>query len=257
MNHTSPTVPPPTWSPLTSALGFIFRHYKILLLSLVLVAVTGLLTWVGYLVTIHLANGLTGHFFQQPPAAAGIKGWFLVKGWWLLKMLFLVISRVIAFYLAFLLAFSLTSPGYVFLSTATEKTYLRDKFTEDAPFSWSGTLTDLVEGIKIAGLGIVVTIAALVVNLIPGLGQILVFLLYTFYSALMFVDYPASRRRWSLGRKIGWLKKNWLPALRLGLLPTLVSLVPLVNIFFMALLFPLFTVYTTLNFIALEDRQPT
>ncbi len=249
------TVAGKNWSPLTQALGFIFRHYRILLLSLALVAVTGLLTWLGYLATIHLVNGLTGHFFQQPPAATGLKGWFLVKGWWLLKLLFLVISRVIAFYLAFLLAFSLTSPGYVFLSTATEKTFLGEKFIADAPFSWSGMLTDLVEGIKIAGLGIVVTVAALLINLVPVLGQVLVFLLYTFYSALMFIDYPASRRRWSLGRKIGWLRKNWWPALRLGFLPTVVSLIPLINIFFMALLFPLLTVHTTLNFAALEDQR--
>jgi CysZ protein len=34
-----------------------------------------------------------------------------------------------------------------------------------------------------------------------------------------------------------------------------VSLVPIVNIFLMALLFPLFTVHTTLNFIALEQAE--
>jgi len=82
-----------SWSPLTSALGFIFRHARILLISLVLVALTGLLTWVGYLATIHLANGLTGHFFQQAPGAEGISGWFLIKGWWLLKILFLIVRR--------------------------------------------------------------------------------------------------------------------------------------------------------------------
>ena len=241
-----------TWSPITFALGFIFRHAKILFISLVLVALTSLLTWVGYLVTIHLATGLTGHFFQQAPVTEGISGWFLAKGWWLLKILFLVVSRFIAFYLAFLLAFTLTSPGYVFLSTATEKTCLGEKFQEDAPFSWSGVFIDLIEAGKIAIMGIVVTIIALLLNVVPLIGQALVFMLYCYYSALMFVDYPASRRRWRLGRKIAWLKSNWWPALRLGLLPALVSLIPFVNIFFMAILFPLLTVHTTLNFVTFE-----
>ncbi len=253
MNKTS-TPNTAAWSPITFALGFIFRNAKILFISLILIVLTGLLTWMGYLVTIHLTNGLTGHVFQQEPVVKGISGWFLIKGWWLLKILFLVVSRFIAFYLAFLLAFTITSPGYVFLSTATEKTYLKEQFQEDAAFSWSGVIVDLIEGGKIAIVGMVVTVIALLVNLIPIIGQVLVFVLYSYYSSLMFIDYPASRRRWSLGQKISWLKKNWWPALRLGLLPALVSLIPLVNIFFMALLFPLLTVHTTLNFITFEKK---
>ena len=244
-----------TWSSILYALAFIFRHAKILFISLILVVLTGLLTWAGYLATTHLADGLTGHFFQQMPVAEGITGWFLIKGWWLLKILFLVVSRFIAFYLAFLLAFTLTSPGYVFLSTATEKTCLGNNFQEDTPFSWSGIITDMVEGGKIAIVGVVVTIAALLINLVPVAGQVLVFLLYCYYSALMFIDYPASRRRWNLGQKISWLKQNRWPALRLGLLPALVSLIPFVNIFFMALLFPLLTVHTTLNFINFDSQD--
>lgn len=42
---------------------------------------------------------------------------------------------------------------------------------------------------------------------------------------------------------------------RLGIFPALISMVPIINIFFMALLFPLFTVHTTLNFIAIEQRR--
>jgi CysZ protein len=71
----------------------------------------------------------------------------------------------------------------------------------------------------------------------------------------MFIDYPASRRRWSLGRKIGWLRKNGISAFWLGIVPAVVSLVPLVNIIFMALIFPLFTVHATLNFRALEQAE--
>lgn len=237
------------WLPLTFSIRFIFGNLNILGLSLLLMFCTGLLTWLGYLVTIHFADGLTGHFFQQAPEAAGIIGWFLVKGWWLLRFLFLVFSRVIAFYLAFLVSYSLTSPGYAFLSLSAEKKYLGEDFTDDDGFTWAGIVKDLVEGCKIGLFGLGVTIAAVFLNLIPVAGAGLVVLLYIFYSTLMFIDYPTSRQRWSLGDKLDWLKQQWPRALRLGWLPAFTSMIPVVNIFFMALLFPLFTVHATLNFV--------
>ena len=241
------------WLPLTFSLRFILGHMNLLGLSLFLMLCTALLTWLGYLVTVHFVDGLTGHFFQQAPEAAGIVGWFQVKGWWVLKLVFLLLSRVIAFYLAFLVSYSLTAPGYAFLSISAEKRYLGEDFTDDEGFTWAGAVKDLVEGCKIGAFGLIVTVAALLVNLIPVVGAGLVILLYIFYSALMFIDYPASRQRWSLGNKLGWIKKQWPRALRLGWLPALISMIPIVNIFFMALFFPLFTVHATLNFITVPS----
>ncbi|MBN2809170.1 MAG: EI24 domain-containing protein [Deltaproteobacteria bacterium] len=238
------------WLSLTFTLRFMFGHMSILGLSLLLMLCTALLTWLGYLVTVHFVDGLTGHFFQQAPAAAGIVGWFKLKGWWVLKWFFLVLSRLIAFYLAFLISYSLTSPGYAFLSLSAEKKYLGQDFTADQGFTWAGMVKDLVEGFKIGAFGLVVTVAALLLNLLPVVGAGLVILLYIFYSALMFIDYPASRQRWSLGDKLGWIGRRWPRALRLGWLPALISMIPVLNIFFMALFFPLFTVHATLNFIA-------
>ncbi len=249
MNHGKALDRHRKWLPLTFSLRFIFGNLNILGLSLLLMFCTGFLTWLGYLVTIHFADGLTGHFFQQAPESAGIIGWFMVKGWWLLKFLFLIFSRVIAFYLAFLVSYSLTSPGYAFLSLSTEKKYLGEDFTADESFSWAVLIKDLVEGCKIGIFGLGVTIAAIFLNLIPVFGAGLVVLLYIFYSTLMFIDYPTSRQHWSLGAKLGWLKEQWPKALRLGWLPALTSMIPVINIFLMALLFPLFTVHATLNFV--------
>jgi CysZ protein len=237
------------WLPLTFSLRFIFVNMNILGLSLLLMLCTALLTWLGYLVTVHFVDGLTGHFFQQAPEAAGIIGWFLVKGWWALKFIFLVFSRVIAFYLAFLVSYALTSPGYAFLSLSAEKKYLGEAFTDDEGFSWAGIIKDLKEGCKIGIFGLGVTLAAIFFNLIPVIGAGLVILLYIFYSALMFIDYPASRQRWSLGEKLNWIKREWRRSIRLGWMPALISMIPVINIFFMALFFPLFTVHTTLNFV--------
>ncbi len=243
------------WIPLSFSASFLLRHVKLLAWSLLLVLVTGLLTWLGYQLAVDFIGSLTGHFFQQAPAVTGIRGWFLVNGWFVLKMLFLFVSRMAAFYLAFLVAYCATTPGYIFLSTAVEKIYAGSNFQGDEGVTAAGVITDLLEGCKIGAVGILVTVVALFANFIPVVGQVIVFLIYTFYSALMFVDYPASRHRWSLGRKINWVRKNYRRSFRLGILPALLSMIPLLNIFFMALLFPLFTVHTTLNFVALQEQE--
>ncbi len=255
----------PKGSSLLSALFFLFGHIGLVVWSFVLVAVTGFFTWLGYLEAVKLISSMTGSFFQSAPVCSGILGWFECKGWIIMKFVFVLITRITSFYLAFLLAYCITSPGYVFLSGATEKKYAvhnrrlnpydREKYFFDrAKSKISIILTDFVEGIKIGLLGIFVTIIAIVVNFIPVIGQIMVFLIYVFYSALMFIDYPASNRHWNLKQKIKWTMVHYRRSFRIGVLPALVSMIPVINIMLMALLFPLFTVHTTLNFIMTEQN---
>lgn len=251
-----------TWIPLSYSLTFLLRSKRLMGWSAILVLVTIALTWAGYLLTVDFVDGLTGNFFLTQPEAVGIWGWIKYLGWQVMHWGFIFVSRVVAFYLAFLIAYSLSAPGYVFLSTATEKKHAGEDFEPDAALNIKGLLIDLWEGVKIGLFGIVVTIAAMMANFIPGVGQVVVLLLYTYYSALMFVDYPSSRRRWSLGRKISWLKSHSNQSLRLGIFPALISLIPVLNLFFIALIFPLMTVHSTLNFVAIEknsreiSRQP-
>jgi len=250
---------PSKWIPLTHSFAFLMRSKRLLGLSVILTVITITLTWLGYLLTVDLVDNLTGTFFLTQPEAIGIWGWTKYLGWEVMHWGFLIISRILSFYLAFLLAYSLSAPGYVFLSTATEKKQAGENFEPDAELNIKGIAIDLLEGIKIGLFGILVTITALMANFIPGIGQVIVFLLYTYYSALMFVDYPSSRRRWSLGKKITWLKTHHKQALRLGIFPALLSLVPVLNIFFIAMIFPLMTVHSTLNFVAIEKgiiKQP-
>jgi len=254
-NKISPKSTSAKWIPLTYSFAFLLRSPRLLAWSAVLVLFTMTFTWGGYLLTVDFVDGLTGSFFLTQPESAGIWGWTKYLGWEVMKWGFLIITRIIAFYLAFLLAYGLSAPGYVFLSTATEKKHAGESFEPDAAFNLKGILIDLWEGVKIGLFGVLVTVAALMANFIPGVGQIVVFLLYTYYSALMFVDYPSSRRRWSLGRKIGWLRKHKRRSFRLGVFPALISLLPVVNIFFMAMIFPLMTVHSTLNFVAIERTR--
>ena len=68
---------------------------------------------------------------------------------------------------------------------------------------------------------------------------------------------PASRRRWGLGRKLLWLRHYSGHTARLGLIPAAVSMVPLLNVFLLAFIFPLFTVHAALNFSAVEASRPS
>jgi len=247
--------PPPLqaeWFPLGYCLGFMFRKKRILGWSVLLFLATIGLTTAGYQLSIEYVDTIAGSFLMEPPAAATMWGWVKLQGWKAGRVLFFIITRIMAFYLAFLVAYCLTSPGYVFLSTAAEKLHAGKDFHAEDGFGVMAILVDVLEGVKIALFGVVITIVALMVNFIPGLGQGIVFLLYAFYSALMFIDYPSSRRRWSLGRKIGWIRENSGTALRIGLLPAFISMIPLLNVFLMSLLFPLLTIYSTLNFSSIE-----
>jgi CysZ protein len=249
-----PAVTPP-WVPLSFSLAFLFRSPRLLGWSLVLMVLTGSLTWLGYLYSVDLINHLTGSFFTTPPTVEKFWHWPLLWGWTALQWIFALLSRVVAFYLAFVIAYSLTAPGYVYLSTWAGNRYCTQAEEGEAVFSLTGALIDLREGIKIGAMGLVVTAVALIANFIPVIGQAAVFILYALYSALMFLDYPASRYRWTLGQKTAWLRLHARQALRLGYLPALVSMIPILNVFFMALLFPLFTIHTTLNFLTIEGRK--
>ena len=168
------------WINLGKTTLFLLRSKNLLGWTLVLVLATALFTWLGYSLAIDFVDGLTGNFFLQSPDSTGLSGWLKDKGWLLLKYGFLIVSRVVGFYLAFMAAYCLTTPGYVFLSSSAEKLQAGEKFVEDAPFTVSGIIIDLIEGVKIGSLGLLVTLIALVANFIPGIGQVIVFILYTF-----------------------------------------------------------------------------
>jgi len=254
-SHPGHPVASPPWVPLSFSFAFLFRYPRLLGWSLVLVVLTGGLTWLGYLLSVDLINQFSGSLFTTPPTVDKFWHWPLLWGWTAMKWVYLILSRVVAFYLAFVLAYSLTTPGYVFLSTWAGNRYCEQAGYGEAELTLSGALIDLWEGIKIGAMGIVVTVVALFANFIPVVGQAAVFVLYTYYSALMFVDYPASRYRWTLGAKLLWLRRHPHQAFRLGVLPAVISMIPLLNVFLMALFFPLFTIHVTLNFLVIEGRK--
>lgn len=243
------------WIPLSRSLYLMFTRRQLFGWSLALFLITILLTWLAYLLSVDFIDGLIGSFMAATPTSETIWGLIKAKAWLVGSWLFHIVSRIVAFYFAFLIAYTLTTPGYAFLSSAAERQHAGENFESDANFTLIGVLRDILEGLKIALFGLGVTVGAILVNFIPGFGQAAVVLLYTFYSTLMFIDYPASRRRWTLSRKVAWLRTHNGTALRIGFLPAIISMIPFVNIFAIALLFPLLTIHATLNFSAIELAQ--
>ncbi|MGL1932102.1 MAG: EI24 domain-containing protein [Desulfotalea sp.] len=238
----------PPWISIFTSISFIFKKKNLLGWSLLLSVVTIISTWICFSILTSYIDSFSNGLFQPNEAAntwlATLQIWFYS----FLKWFYYIGTRIIGFYISFLIAYSVTSPGYYFLSHAAEKIYAGDDFDPDAALNLKGFLIDLWEGIKIALLGIIVSIFALSLNFLPLFGQLAILLVYTLYSTLIFIDYSASRRRWSLRKKINWVRNNLLISIRIGILPAFASLIPVLNIFFMALLFPIMTVHATLNF---------
>ena len=240
------------WIPLSKSTRFLVSHMRLLFLSLLLFFITLGITWVFYQISTHFVDQFVGNHFMKSPDASTIWGWIKYQGWTVFKWVFIMVSKIISFYIAFLISYCCTTPGYCFLSASVEN--MQSGLENEEKFSLQGFTVDLIEGCKIGIFGLIVTCIALAINFIPGIGQVLVFLVYSFYSCLMFIDFPASRRRWPLGKKLKWLKDNPFSAFRLGYLPAVISIIPVLNVFLMAVLFPLLTVHATLNFTSLETR---
>lgn len=243
----------PRWYTIPYALWFILRRKRLVGWSALLFLATAGLTALVFQLSTDYVDGLVAGFLSSAPAKEGILGWLKYHSWVAGKYLFLIITRIVSFYLAFLFAYCITTPGYVFLSLSSEKIQAGSDFVPDENFTLYTIARDIFEGLKIGLFGVLVTFLALFMNFIPVIGQAAVFLLYTYYSALMFIDFPASRRHWSLGTKIAWIRTHNSESFRIGMLPALISLVPVLNIFLLSLLFPLLTVHSTLNFCAIEN----
>lgn len=246
---------PPEWYSIGYALGFMLQRKRLLGWSLLLFLATVGITAAGFDLSTDYIDSIAGQFLSTPPDSSTIWGMIKHKAWIAGKYLFIIITRIVSFYLAFLIAYCITTPGYVFLSIAAEKLHAGKEFIPDENISVKLVLLDLLEGIKIGLFGIIITVVALVMNFVPLIGQAAVFLVYTYYSALMFIDYPASRKHWSLGQKIHWIRSHSSDAFRLGLVPAIISMIPLLNIFLLSLLFPLLTIHSTLNFCSIESAE--
>lgn len=239
---------------LFKSVKYLFSNGKLVVASLAAVLFMILLSILMYHQISSWFNSLTVSFFNKPPELKAFLDYLIYGGWWIVKVLFKAIVIIVSFYVSFVISYTVCSPLYSFISIIAEDIHF-GKPDDDADFTFEGIVEDVFQAMKIAGVTVVLSIVAFVINFIPVVGQIMAVGIYVWANSLMLIDFPASRRRWAMKRKLLWTKENPIASMRIGTLPTLLSMIPFINIIFLAFLFPLMVVHSTLNFVAYENRK--
>ncbi len=193
------------------------------------------------------------HFIITEPDADAGALWSLL--FWFMKGLFTVFLKVVAFYLSFLIAYTVTAPLYQFVSIITEDLFRGKKVKEDAVPDFEEMFGDLKQAALLSVMVFGVTIVALIANFIPFFGPFICFAVLCFSSALLIIDFPTSRLGWDLRQKIEWLAAHPFDTIRFGLFPALISFIPIISPFIMGIVSPLLIVHGTLNFVLMEESR--
>jgi|GEM_PF-244263 len=239
---------------LFKSIKYLFSNGKLVVASLAAVLFMILLSILMYHQISSWFNSLTVSFFNKPPMLEVFFDYIYYAGWWIIKVLFKAIVVIVSFYVSFVISYTICSPIYSFISIIAEDIHF-GKPDDNADFNFEGVVEDVFQAMKIAGVTILLSVGAFFINFIPVVGQIIAIAIYIWANSLMLIDFPASRRRWPMKRKLLWTKENLVASLRIGTLPTLLSMIPFINIILLAFIFPLLVVHSTLNFVAYENRK--
>jgi len=234
-----------------ATMGFMISHPLVAGTSLLIVA----LNYVGaYLLSGIVNSHFSGVFLSwwHEPALSGVWSYILYGLWWISFWSAKVTAVILAFYIAFLGIYILISPVYSWLSLLSEKALLG--MVSETGFSLKQILFDIKEALKISLFGVLLTIIAIFLMFIPVIGIVAGFLLYLYSFSILFLDYVTSRKGMTFKQKIRWTSKHSGFIVSMGWLPALLSYIPVLSIFLVSLVFPLFVVYATLNFLAIGNE---
>ncbi|MBP7432515.1 EI24 domain-containing protein [bacterium] len=239
---------------LKTAAKAIFSNGKLTVASLTVVLAMVLITIFSYHQISSWVDSLTAPFFDKEPLTEGFFDYIYYFGWLITRMVFKAVAAIVVFYISFIFSYTVTSPLYSFISVLAEDIYF-GKPEDATDFSLDIMIEDVLQALKIAGMALVCTVFAFFVNLVPVIGQITAIAFYIVINSLMLIDFPASRRSWDLKTKTLWIRENLMTTLRIGSLPTLISMIPLANNIILAFCFPLFVVHATMNFAEVEKNR--
>jgi len=132
---------------------------------------------------------------------------------------------------------------------------------EAAPFNLAAVLRDIgrtlrLELLKLSIYLLVMVPALLLSWIVPVVGNILYtvfgFFFTTFYFAVDYVDWPASRRNLGVRQRLRWMRARWFTLLGFGSGVWLLLFLPLINLLFM----PAAVAGGTLFFLDCERTAP-
>jgi CysZ protein len=127
----------------------------------------------------------------------------------------------------------------------------------DSPFAWSAFLGDVLQGVAHSLLNLAIylplSVVALALNLLPGLGSIASWIAGTTLTAAMLslelTDFPQARRRFTWREKVSLVRQQTAPMIGFGLAATSMLAIPFMSL----VLAPIGVVGGTLLFAALHD----
>ncbi len=240
---------------LSESINFFFRNKSMLFASFIIIAITFMVS----IIAQSLVGDLVEHsgFFlvNEPAKPVDLIGEIWSFAWTLLHGLYIVFVRITVFYITFFIAYTFSSPLYSLISFFTEKIFKGGRVDDDVPLSFDQAVKDIIEALKLTIVVFAVSIASFFVSAIPLFGPLISFGGFVMINALILFDFAAARKGWSLKKKIQWTWNNKVTSFKIGFIPALVSMIPIFNIFFLVFIYPVFTVYGTLNFILTEDRK--
>lgn len=185
-----------------------------------------------------------------PPATDGLWSWIRPLIW-----LALLVACVLGALSTGAIVSSITAaPFHDRLSERVEEQILGQV---ESPFAWSTFIGDVLQGVAHSLLNLAIylplSIVALALNLVPGLGNIASWLAGTALTAAMLsielTDFPQARRRFTWREKVSLVRKQTAPMLGFGIAATALLAIPFMSL----VLAPVGVVGGTLLFAALHD----
>ncbi len=191
-------------------------------------------TWL----SVHYHEQLVSTFWPTP-AQEGVTGGLLKAAHWLVELLVLLVALGLSLFACSLASTVIAAPFNDALSEAVEQ---REAGIAPPPFSLRRVLADLVRTVRLEALKLGAYLAVmlplwLVSWLVPGVGQVLyvvVGALFTsFYFALDYIDWPASRRSRGIRSRLAVLRQRPMLMLGFGLCTWGLLFVPFFNLLLM------------------------
>ena len=183
--------------------------------------------------------------------------WYLASLWYVTAVLIFLVILLIAFFLFTPIGCLIGGPFNDMLSEKTE--FLLDPTAADRPFSLTAIIAETAISLRseLTKLlfWVAIIVPALLLNLIPGIGQILFAgisgTVGVFMLALQFADYPMSRRRWTWRRKYAFLRSDLPRTMGFGAGVALLLAIPLLNL----LAIPVCVTAGTIFFKGMETKE--
>ena len=236
------------------ALALMIRRPVLLRMSVKPLVLNLILFILAFLLGFHFVDDLAALFWERPESG------FWLAFWWVFLALFAVAFFVFVFVAMLLLAGVVAAPFIEALSREVERDWLGP--LKNAPLTWRQFLPQLPSLVGMALSRLIklvfLTLPLLLLGMVPLIGPILMivgeFTITGIFLAFNFMAIPMERRDFKRKHKAKFLKAAFPAFLGLGIVLSLMMMVPLIGL----LMIPVATLGGTLVFMAMEasDRVP-